>query len=350
MPKVSIIIPFFNREQFVIATLNSVLYQRYENFEAILIDDGSSPESFNVIKEYVSKDKRIKIVKRNILPKGPSTCRNIGIENATGDFLMFLDSDDILSKTCIENRIKAISTDELLDFVVYNSMLFEKSEKFDDLNIYWNIDSIESDLSRFLRFDGVWAINGPLYKMSFIRKYRFNTQISLHEDAELALQILLHRPYYTKYLNQSPDVFIRWQFENSVSRSSKNYDDYLLKTIQVANLMTESVKIQSENDHFRYKSSLIQLHYGLSKEALNCRNKRFLIKTALSGLKHHGFRVYLYFMLLYFLQNIIFLTTNKKGKIITKLRISLRKLLDLFIAKTLNVKQSTLCKIRKDAE
>ena len=89
--KVSVIIPLYNKAHTIERTLRSVFSQTYTNFEVIIIDDGSTDGSTNIIKEEF-KDERLKIIVQQ--NKGVSYARNVGIENAKGDYIAFLDADD----------------------------------------------------------------------------------------------------------------------------------------------------------------------------------------------------------------------------------------------------------------
>ncbi|WP_066219255.1 glycosyltransferase family 2 protein [Formosa haliotis] len=108
-PLVSIIIPTFNREHLIGETLDSVLAQTYQNWECIVVDDGSTDKTEKVLQEYINRDKRFNYYKRtNNYLKGASGCRNNGIKLSKGDYLQFLDSDDILSDFKIESQINLL--------------------------------------------------------------------------------------------------------------------------------------------------------------------------------------------------------------------------------------------------
>ena len=89
---ISIIVPIYNVEKYIHQCVNSVLNQTYRNFQLILIDDGSPDSCPNICDEYALKDKRIKVIHKE--NGGLSDARNFGIKEATGDYLLFLDSDD----------------------------------------------------------------------------------------------------------------------------------------------------------------------------------------------------------------------------------------------------------------
>lgn len=92
---VSIITPCYNAESTIVQTIESVVNQTYQNWEMLIVDDFSSDNSAEIIKNYASKDNRIKYFKTNKPSGSPSLPRNIGIENAKGKFIAFLDADDL---------------------------------------------------------------------------------------------------------------------------------------------------------------------------------------------------------------------------------------------------------------
>lgn len=96
-PLVSIIIPTYNRAHLIGETLDSVLAQTYQNWECIVVDDGSSDDTNALMKTYCEQDSRFRYYHRpKERKKGGNICRNIGIDKAQGDFISFLDSDDFI--------------------------------------------------------------------------------------------------------------------------------------------------------------------------------------------------------------------------------------------------------------
>ncbi len=94
MALVSIIIPTYNSSKFIYRTVESVLNQTYDNFELIIIDDASSDNTVSIIKEFIKKDKRIRLIERDKNSGGPAKPTNEGLKKAKGDFIAFLDADD----------------------------------------------------------------------------------------------------------------------------------------------------------------------------------------------------------------------------------------------------------------
>lgn len=104
---VSIITPAYNSAKFIAETIQSVQNQTYENWEMLIVDDGSSDATEAIVQSFLDKDKRIKFYKL-ALNSGPAVARNTAIEKASGDFMTFIDADDIWFPTFIENSIKTI--------------------------------------------------------------------------------------------------------------------------------------------------------------------------------------------------------------------------------------------------
>ena len=109
---VSIIIPCYNQAAYLKQSLTSVLAQTYSNWECIIVDDGSTDNSVSVIKDYARQDKRIRLLQKE--NGGSATARNLGMTEAKGDFMLFLDADDILDANKLEIQV-ALMLDKQVD-------------------------------------------------------------------------------------------------------------------------------------------------------------------------------------------------------------------------------------------
>lgn len=123
MYKVSVIIPVYNSEKYINQCIDSVLDQTYNNIELILINDGSTDNSLEILKKYKSKFSQIKIINQN--NSGVSYSRNIGLKTATGDYIMFIDSDDIIIKNYIEQMMEYLQKNNL-DIIKSSYKKFKK--------------------------------------------------------------------------------------------------------------------------------------------------------------------------------------------------------------------------------
>lgn len=103
-PLISVVTPVFNAEKFLAETIESVQAQTYENWELLLVNDGSKDNSLRIAKEYAKKDKRIKVY--SIGNSGAAVARNTGIEKAKGDYICFIDADDLWKKEKLEKQLK----------------------------------------------------------------------------------------------------------------------------------------------------------------------------------------------------------------------------------------------------
>ncbi|GAB2498687.1 glycosyltransferase [Alkalibacterium psychrotolerans] len=107
MPAISIIMPVYNSSKYLNKAINSVLYQTFEDYELIIIDDGSKDNSLSIIEDYALADSRIKVMTQP--NKGPSSARNKGLEAASGQYVYFIDSDDEVSDSLLAKSIEKIN-------------------------------------------------------------------------------------------------------------------------------------------------------------------------------------------------------------------------------------------------
>lgn len=125
-PKASIIIPFFNREEFLAAAIESVIAQTEEDWELLLVDDGSTDQSGQIAKNFANKEQeRIKLVNHpDRTNKGASAARNLGLEHAKGQYVTFLDSDDVLYPDSLEKELNVFARYPKLDAVCGTALVW----------------------------------------------------------------------------------------------------------------------------------------------------------------------------------------------------------------------------------
>lgn len=105
MSRVSVIVPVYNAEKYLNEAIESVLNQTYTDFELLLVNDRSTDNSKEICAEYAQKDNRIVLLENDTENHGPGPTRNVGLDNATGEFIYFMDADDWIDKTLLENCI-----------------------------------------------------------------------------------------------------------------------------------------------------------------------------------------------------------------------------------------------------
>ena len=213
MLKVSIIMPSFNKAKYISESINSVINQTYTNWELIIVDDYSNDDSQEIINLFASKFDNIKTY-FNLENKGANYCRNFGIENAKGTYIVFLDADDLLTNHCIEDRMNVMKKNNTLDFCVFTMGVFNK--KIGDSSIEWKPTS-KSPLNDFLFHQLPWAIPQPIWKTDFIRSIDgFNQDFVRMQDVELHTRALLIENVLYKQIVAKPDCYYRIDEERKI--------------------------------------------------------------------------------------------------------------------------------------
>ena len=144
-PLISIVIPHFNRSELLGETLQSIRRQEYENWEVLIVDDGSEDREWALVQTMAHG--KIRVFQRDNGVKGPSRCRNLGASESEGDFLIFIDSDDILAPWCLSQRMVAARKQSTAELWVFPVMLFSHCPG--DLATCWNRLEGNADLDRF---------------------------------------------------------------------------------------------------------------------------------------------------------------------------------------------------------
>ncbi len=186
---ISIIIPTYNNEKYLAKTLESVLYQTSSNWECLLVDDGSNDATIKITTSFCDGDRRFSSFKRpSYVLKGANACRNIGIEKSRGSHLMFLDADDLLALTCIENRLNQI--DYKSDFYVFPMGVITKSD-FSNVKIANRYAMVnQSYLTMFLSYQTPWPITSLLIRKAAL-SIRFSEKLHRFQDVDFSIRLLL---------------------------------------------------------------------------------------------------------------------------------------------------------------
>ena len=256
MQKVSIIIPTFNSSKYLKATLNSVLSQTYANWECILVDDGSIDLTETISENYREKDNRFHLYKRpDHLPKGPSSARNYGVTKAQGEYLIFLDADDLLASTCLENRLAQFQQHPECDFLVFQMERFLNEPDFSKNEIV-----VEQDKNRvlesFIQLHGQWPITAPIYKADFFKSIAFNSGLVVFEDLEVAIKAIVQATDF-KIFNT-----IDCYYRNDVNYKEK-YNSIEVKTKMVkcfVELLLSLVAVIQQNQENLFKNKDIKTY------------------------------------------------------------------------------------------
>jgi len=185
MNKVSIIMPNYNASRFIADSIESVLQQTYANWELIICDDNSNDDSVSIIKSYVKKDSRIKLVV-NIYSKGASGARNSCLDYADGDYIAFLDSDDLWLPFKLEEHINFMLRENLVFSYSYNDVISEDGKYITFYKAPKKVTKRNMCYANFI------SCNTAIYKSSSIGKI-YQPDIVKRNDFALWLRILNSR-------------------------------------------------------------------------------------------------------------------------------------------------------------
>jgi glycosyltransferase involved in cell wall biosynthesis len=193
-PLVSIIIPTYNRAHLIGETLDSVLAQTYPKWECIIVDDGSTDTTDEVVGEYVKNDSRFQYHTRPVERlKGANACRNFGLDLLKGDYVIFLDSDDLLVNKCLENRIYKFFVYPEFDLLVFSMGHFVQSNNcYVDVNrSFVNLDKNKT-IEEFLFGRKLpWNITRPIYRRKiFNENFGLNENMQNFQDDEFHIRLL----------------------------------------------------------------------------------------------------------------------------------------------------------------
>lgn len=198
-PFVSIIIPTFNRVHLIGETLESVLAQTFQNWECIVVDDGSTDKTAKLLEFYCEKDSRIKYLEKpQAYPKGANACRNYGLDLSIGDFINWFDDDDIMHPQKLERQLAFLKNSNYNFSICQTSVFDDKTNKVLGLrNSLLTSDQVFFD---YLRMRIGWLTQAPLWKKNFLTQnnFRFDEELHAAQEWEFHCRILNKFPKYNK--------------------------------------------------------------------------------------------------------------------------------------------------------
>lgn len=286
--KFSIVVPVYNAENFIDECVNSLLNQDYDDYEVVLVNDGSKDNSLEKCLRFQKQNKKVKVVdKKN---GGVGSARNAGIDNAKGEYIIFVDSDDALKENTLSLYEKSLLSNN--SDVTISSYVHVKVESNKEITIK-NQSNWNGDFSTFMDekfeylFDN-WLIHCPwnkVYKSDIIKKnnIRFSEEYSIYEDIGFVLDYL----YYCKTVSLLTDVLYIYNVKEQgslVTRFNENaYTAYLDCWIRLKRIISKNkskYKFFICNMVFAYLKSLYK-----NKPSKSFERRKELIKMICSDEK-----------------------------------------------------------------
>lgn len=259
-PEISIIIPTYNRGSLILETLESVKQQTFENWECIIVDDGSTDETGKLVGPICEKDHRIKYFERpETWKKGASSCRNYGFERSKGNYIQFLDSDDILGENKLlmqinmlkRSRMNSLATSKWGYFQNINQ--FEKGFKFRN-QTYRNFNKGEKLLSCFGFYNEFFPPHVYLTPRSLITKSGgWNEELTNNDDGEFFTRVILSSTGIV--FVPTAEVFYRMGNGNKLS-SLKNSERILSAIKSIKLIEAHLLQKRSSKSALKYVKSL----------------------------------------------------------------------------------------------
>jgi glycosyltransferase involved in cell wall biosynthesis len=199
---VSIIIPVFNRGSLISETLNSVLAQTYKNWECIVVDDGSTDNTIEVVQKYKKKDARIKMFHRskNKL-KGGNAARNFGLEMSSGTYINWFDSDDLMEPNFIQMKLDRMFEFPVMDFVVSRSINFQ-SDKSEEIGYYEQNHRYQLNADNFIREKVHWITDDFFIKREKIGTIKFDEELVSGQEYNFCIRVMAKNKLSGVFINE----------------------------------------------------------------------------------------------------------------------------------------------------
>lgn len=237
----SIVIPVYNVEKYVAECIESIIGQSYENWELILVDDGSTDASAAVCSQYAQKDGRIRLYQKT--NSGQADSRNLGVEKAVGDWLIFVDSDDYIADSTLQTILDEILKWDKLDVIITDGEYQVFENRIDDYRCrkcedYMGLSGRETIL-KTMSIGPNWSPCGKAYRLRYWREHGFVFLTNrLAEDFELIDRVVLEAEcvsmipsfyYYRRFREGSTVTKINKKLQHDVLLNFFEWEEYFKK-------------------------------------------------------------------------------------------------------------------------
>lgn len=285
----TIIVPVYNTERYIRICLKNILLSTLRDFELVVVDDGSTDNSLSICKEFERQDDRVRVFESS--HAGVSRARNIGLDNARGTWVTFVDADDVISKTFLENLSKPILHDESIDFVLAGFMNLwggKTNRRITYNQIYKNY--LGNDYNILLNnYRG--AVYSKLFRRTLIETGFDNSPIRFDQNITVAEDMVFTADYIclvNKYaIIDECGYFYRRDNALSVTRSIQrpSYTSAYSVSTHLYNSLERYKNmhgIMEEQCQFRYKiiaSSLLHSIYALYFDKYRRKDRLRMLKS-----------------------------------------------------------------------
>ena len=265
MPKVSVIIPVYRAEKFIHECIDSVLNQSFSDIELILIDDGSPDNSGAICDEYALKDNRIKVFHQQ--NGGVCAARNKGLDMATGDYILFLDSDDYMPKDALETLYNDATQNDA-DIAIGRMFCNTESAEFDNnLQVWTGTEALIKASEDHPALYGCWS---KLFKRELVEDVRFVEGRKVHEDGYFLFLTLIKLPTIT-VRNKCTYIYRNNPDSASHEAFSEKYFDVLYFFNEKKKIVDEQFPELSE----KFNNKLVKAHITMLHLFCKTKEKKY---------------------------------------------------------------------------
>lgn len=240
-PLVTIVIPLYNAEKYIGETIESVFNQSYQNWEIIVIDNCSTDNSKKIVKKFESKEQRLTLIELTYNSGGPARPRNIGIENTKGEYIAFLDADDVWLPKKLEKQIEFMKS-ENLNFSSCDCILIDENSSLYILNkisLFFNKMINKNNLCDLIKNNFILTSSVLIHK-DLLLTFSEDTNLIAVEDFDLWLRIFTQHENLYKYQNEQ---LIKYRvLENSASKRSSFLSQELKANIVLSNFLLNNTQ------------------------------------------------------------------------------------------------------------
>lgn len=265
-PLVSVIIPTYNYAHLLRATLQSVLEQTYTRWECLIVDDGSTDDTGSIVHEFLSQHDKLPIEYIRTVNAGTSAAKNIGIERAKGEYIQFLDADDLLSADKLKTQVNVnVGIDAALVFSASRFFAEADGIKTEQSRFPEGFLSLESlrgyQLIRRLITNNMMTISSPLVKTSLVRAAGgFDITLRNNEDWMLWFRIALLQPHFEYDQNKASFVHIRIHGRSAMNQHMQMFLGEVRVREEIDKLLSQRPHTAENKQLRKLNQDLLALH------------------------------------------------------------------------------------------
>ena len=227
-PKVTVLAPVFNGEKYICGFIESILRQDYDNWELILIDDGSADSTVQLVRQY--DDIRIKLIERpDNRNKGANTCRNIGIDHISGKYFIILDSDDLVEEYCLKQRVEFMEGNSSVDMGIFpgKSIFTDENGKLTEGNKIWGKRTKTPPIIPLLKADYNFGVWNAIFRSESMSGILWDEKLKIYMDFDYLFRILINDYHYAYAEDAKPDYGYIQGRSNAITSSFVSEEKYL---------------------------------------------------------------------------------------------------------------------------